>query len=67
MDKMAVISTNISSVEWGEEKLTVNFKNGTSYVFDGVPKSVFDGFGSAKSAGKYFNQTIKGTYEHKKI
>ena len=45
--------------------LEVKFKNGKEYIFDGVPKKVFEDFISAKSKGEFFNRVIKKNYGSK--
>lgn len=62
-------SSNIQRIgyEKEDEKLTVVFKNGKTYVYDSVTESVFDDFQSAKSKGKFFNQSIRGVYEFNQV
>lgn len=58
-------STTISSADYDEtaEILTIRFHNGHNYVYNGVPKSVFEEFLSSPSKGKYYNSFIKGRYQ----
>ena len=48
-----------------EKELTVTFKNGKDYIYEGVSKEEYEGFVSAKSAGQYFGSQIKGRYKVK--
>lgn len=42
--------------------LTVCFRSGLRYVYDGVPRGVYDAIAGAASAGRFFNERIKGRY-----
>lgn len=46
--------------------MTVKFKNGGTYHYQGCKQDHYDGLCSAKSAGKYLHQTIKGAFKFKK-
>ena len=46
--------------------LTVKFKSGGVYHYSGCKQAHYDGLCSAESAGRYLNQTIKGSFKHKK-
>lgn len=50
-------STMLANCEYDskESELTVTFKNGRSYVYKEVDKSVYDDLINAPSAGRYFN------------
>lgn len=61
-----VQSSNIEAVGWTDGKLTVHFKNGTAYHYDGVPADVHAKLMTAESVGKHFNEFIKGKFDHKK-
>lgn len=44
-------------------RLEVAFRaSGLRYVYEGVPRAVFDALGRAASAGRFFNDNIKGRY-----
>lgn len=60
-----VKSSHIVSVGYDEEtgQLHVNFIQGAHYIYDHVPKSVYEGLKAARSVGKFFSQNIKGVYE----
>jgi hypothetical protein len=59
-------STAIQSATYYSEDdaLVVQFTSGPrTYVYCGVPQSVFDGLDSAKSAGTYFADNIADQYD----
>lgn len=44
-------------------RLTVAFRqSGLRYVYEGVPRAMYDALGRATSAGQFFNEHIKGRY-----
>ena len=57
-------SSNIVGFGYDESSrvLTVKFKSGKTYTFDGVPKRLFTGMSKATSVGSYFNQVIRPDY-----
>lgn len=60
---MPTVSSNaISSVDYENGYLTVNFRDGTSYIYKNVPQSVYDELLSANSVGGYFNAHIRDQY-----
>ena len=44
------------------ETLRVSFRSGFRYIYEGVPRAVYDALGKAASAGRYFNDHVKGRY-----
>jgi hypothetical protein len=44
------------------EQMEIQMSNGQVYSYDGVSISVFNGLISARSAGQYYHQNIKGVY-----
>lgn len=44
------------------KQLTVVFQSGAVYTYYDVPESVYAGFKTARSKGKYLNQYIVDTY-----
>ncbi|MBT1606555.1 KTSC domain-containing protein [Curtobacterium flaccumfaciens] len=65
MPKMiGVQSTNISSIGYdsGAELLQVDFLNGSSYEYHGVPEAVWHEFLGAASKGVYLHRSIKPFY-----
>ena len=61
LKKEYVQSTNLewTAYDEAEKALYVEFKNGTQYVYYGVPKETFNGFLNAGSKGKFFTLIIK--------
>lgn len=61
-------SSHVKGVAFDEEtgQLVVSFGN-ASYSYENVEPTVANGFSQAISAGKYFDQNIKGKYAHKKL
>jgi hypothetical protein len=65
-EMIAVASTTVQQVGYAEREraLYVQFKSSPdrTYVYQGVPRSVFDDLLAAPSIGAFVNQQIKGTY-----
>lgn len=58
-------SSLIRRILFDEEanRLIVAFReSGLRYVYEGVPRAVYDALGKAQSAGRFFNEHIKGRY-----
>lgn len=64
MEWIEVESSWINAVNYfaEEEAVEINLINGKTYVYFGVPKSVFNDFLDATSKGKFYNDQIKGEY-----
>lgn len=60
-------SSLLSSAEWCEGDLTIEFKGGQRYKYENVSLEEFDNFVNAESGGKYFSAEIRGKYETEKI
>jgi frataxin-like iron-binding protein CyaY len=60
-------STTIQNVDWKNGTMTIQFKNGTIYVYKNVPQALYDEFIVAESAGKYFHKYIKPVFIGVKI
>ena len=60
-------SSLLSSAEWCEGDLTVQFKGGQIYKYSEVSLDEFNNFSDAESGGKYFSAEIRGKYETVKI
>lgn len=69
MERIQVDSSNISSIGYDEDSLTleVEFHSGAVYQYFDVPLNVFKGLIDAGSKGQYFAQHIKGYYRYAKI
>ena len=44
------------------QELMIEFQNGQTYSFTGVPPEVWEGLQKAGSPGRYYNQRIRGVY-----
>lgn len=53
-------SSVLHSAEFTQDGLIVNFLSGSSYLYPTVTEEAFNELTKAESAGKYFNQKIKG-------
>lgn len=63
-----VKSSNIDTVVYrgGDNKMTVQFLNGSVYTYDNVKRETFDEMVGAESVGKFFINNIRGNYQFKK-
>ncbi len=59
-------SSNVESVSHHGTTLTVKFKSGGEYDYEGVPADVYNKMMLAKSIGSFFHTEIKGQYPHTK-
>lgn len=50
-----------------KHRLTVGFRDQTSYEYSGVPECVFTLLSSATSRGRYFNLAIRNVYSIRKV
>jgi hypothetical protein len=62
-------SSNIASVAYDEDqqRLEVEFANGSEYHYSGVEPAVYAGLMAADSVGKYFNANVKNAYRFQKV
>lgn len=62
-------SSNISQGEYNaaEKTLTITFKRGGVYRYDGVPEDVALAYKGAESVGKFFFANIKDKYPYTKL
>jgi hypothetical protein len=60
-------STNLVSAAYDNvhQVLTIEFRNGRTYSYGGVPANVYAGLLGAASHGRYFNQWIRDRYVHR--
>lgn len=60
-------SSSISAVEeTGRGTLIVEFVSRGKYEFFGVPQEVIQGLVGSNSAGRFFNENIRGQYREEK-
>lgn len=57
-------SSMINRIVFDDEAgtLQVSFRSGLKYIYDGVPRAIYDALGRAASAGRYFNEHVKGRF-----
>ena len=57
-------SSLIERIVFDDEAATlcVWFRNRTRYLYEGVPRGLYDGFVRAASAGRFFNEQVKGRF-----
>lgn len=69
MERQLVQSSNVRSVGYGEESMTleVEFHSGGLYQYFNVPESVYSGLMNAETNGSYLNDHIKGNFQCMKI
>jgi hypothetical protein len=48
-------------------KLYVKFLNGVTWEYDDVPESVFDGLIGGGSAGSYFRNNVRDSYDGREV
>ena len=61
-------SSNIASASYDVEarELVVVFRNGGTYIYEGVSPDVAKSFEDAPSPGKFLHSSIKGQYDFRK-
>lgn len=64
-----VDSSNVDQVGYDadEMELHVQFRDGSTYVYQQVPLELFEGLLSADSKGSFLNREIKNTYGFVKL
>jgi hypothetical protein len=67
MNMTPVNSSNIEAVGYEDGRLQVNFKSGSRYVYEDVPRHIADDFLAADSPGRFFVHFIKGVYKGRKV
>ena len=71
MERQNVESSNLHSAGWESGILEVAFRDKTGAVRAvwqySAPKEAYDGLIAAPSAGKYFNDRIKGVFDGHKV
>ena len=61
VEMVYVESSNLQAIGYDEiqQILYIEFKKSGTYQYFGVDKSIYDGYFSAVSIGKYFGQMVK--------
>lgn len=63
-----VSSSNIAAVGYDEESqiVYVQFLNGLTYAYKGVPEHEFENLRTAPSVGSYLNRNFKNVYPYER-
>ena len=64
MQPIPVQSSMLTSIALDGDTLTVTFTSGVVGKHSGVTNDVFAAFASAPSAGRYYNENIRGKYPY---
>ena len=61
-------SSMIRRVAFDEDanRLSIWFRDSGRYIYEGVPRSIYDALCRASSAGRFFNEWIRGRYVGKR-
>jgi hypothetical protein len=64
-----VASSAITSVNYDPDSatLSVTFRDGSFYIYDDVPQSVYDELIGASSPGGYFNSQVRDEYSYRAV
>lgn len=67
-EMQSVTSSNISAVGYDAENQTVyvQFLNGSTYAYKGVPAQEFENLRTASSLGSYLNRNFKNVYPYER-
>lgn len=68
-DSFRPSSSNIDEATYDEDTqtLTVSFSSGSTYDYHNVDRAVWQSFKNAPSAGQFFQRTIRGFYNYRRI
>lgn len=69
MELRPVYSSHVAGIGYdGEmEMLTVEYRDGAQYVYEGVPAEVADGVLRAPSIGEAMHASVRGRYRHRRV
>jgi hypothetical protein len=69
MERTPVSSSNIQAIGYNADSQTLEleFKNGQTYQYTGVPQAEYDAMMAADSKGTFLNTNIKGRYPFTKL
>jgi len=67
-DMQPVSSSNVSAVGYDADNQTVyvQFLNGSTYAYKGVPEHEFENLRTAPSVGSYLNRYFKNVYPYER-
>lgn len=68
LNMQPVNSSNIAAVGYDADNQTVfvQFLNGSTYVYKGVPEHEFENLRTAPSVGSYLNRNFKNVYPYER-
>ena len=68
-EMIQVTSSNIDKVGYDSDNQTVyvQFLNGSTYIYKGVPEFEFENLKNAPSVGSYLNRNYKNVYPYERI
>lgn len=68
-EMQSVSSSNISAVGYDTQNQTVfvQFLNGSTYAYKGVPDYEFENLRTAPSVGSYLNRNFKNVYPYERV
>ena len=68
-DMQSVSSSNIAAIGYDLENQTayVQFLNGSTYAYKGVPEHEFESLRTAPSVGSYLNRNYKNVYPYERV
>lgn len=68
-DMEPVSSSNIAAIGYSVEDQTVyvQFLNGSTYAYKGVPEHEFENLRTAPSVGAYLNRNYKNVYPYERV
>ena len=68
---MKVNSSTITDIDrevvGGKLFLKVTFKNGSEYLYEGVPANIYEEFLMSNSKGKYLHENIANRYNYTRV
>lgn len=64
-----VSSSNILAVgyDFENQAVYIEFLNGTTYMYKGVPEHEFENLRTASSIGSYLNRNYKNVYSYERV
>lgn len=68
-DMQSVSSSNIAAIGYDSDNQTVyvQFLDGSTYAYKGVPEHEFESLRTAPSIGSYLNRNYKNIYPYERI
>ena len=57
-------SSNLAGCDYDSDaqELTITFRSGSTYVYEGVARTIYDDLRTSPSPGRYFQSNIKGVF-----